>query len=466
MATTNTAASDNAFNQNGSNGTNGTSYSNGTSHTNGASYANGTKSKTLPIVIAGGGCVGLFLALLLAESNIPNKVIVIEPEQPDPNSTRAMAHQPPTYPIFSKVQGLLPELLETGSLASGLCFRTSVQNGSKVIAGKTFDNSGEGMKGKGQLLLAQGKFQQVLMKRLAALGEKADVRLGLSVTELRPSPTSVDVKTTPTPSSSRFGIEWIEAAYLIDASGAHSTIRKQLDIKLEGETLAAQLVATDLYFDFHAHGFHDANFIIDPQNYGLIARINHATESKPALWRVSYGVPLSATEEDIKKEVDVKLCGMLPNKGRNANGDIAYEVTQIAPYKAQQRLAQTLYHVSSHACLIGDAAHLTNPYAGLGLASGMADAASLAQVLVHILTGSALNGEKLLKAWSEARRQHFLAVIDKPSRMAYQRVKTDVSTEEKILELMTKDPLVAALKSGMPVQPPSLETSVEDLEGW
>jgi hypothetical protein len=35
-----------------------------------------TQSNPLPIVIAGGGCVGLFLALLLCQSDIPNKVIV------------------------------------------------------------------------------------------------------------------------------------------------------------------------------------------------------------------------------------------------------------------------------------------------------------------------------------------------------------------------------------------------------
>ncbi|USP76732.1 hypothetical protein yc1106_04006 [Curvularia clavata] len=463
--------------QNGSSHNNGTSLNNGTS-SNGISYTNSTSHKNatpytdrrttsnLPVVIAGGGCVGLFLALLLAQSNIPNEIIVVEPEHPDPNSTRAMAHQPPTYPILAKVEGLLPELIKAGNLSSGLCFRTSVKNGSKIIAEKTFDNSGEGMKGKGQLLLPQGKFQQVLMKKLAAFEDKVDIQLGVSVTGLRPSLTSIDVKTTPTPTSSRFGIEWIEAAFLIDATGAHSPIRKELGIKLEGETLAAQLVATDLYFDFHAHGFYDANFIIDPESYGLIGRINHATESKPPLWRVSYGVPIHETEEEIMKGVDEKLQAMLPNRGRDKSGAIAYKIARIAPYKAQQRLAQTLYHPSSHTCLIGDAAHLTNPYAGLGLASGMADAASLSKILIHILGNQALNEEKLLKAWSDARREKFQNVIDQPSRMAYQRVKTDVSTEEKITEFMSKDPLVAALKMGMPVQPPSLETNVEELEGW
>jgi len=439
-------------------------FSYGFSHANGT---NGTNAKPLPIVIAGGGCVGLFLALLLAQSEIPNKVVVIEPQQPDPMSTRAMAHQPPTYPILSKVEGLLPELVKTGSLSSGLCFRTSIQNGSKVIAGKTFDNSGEGMKGKGQLLLPQGKFQQILMKRLAALGdEKAEVRLGTSVSSFKSTPSSVTVQITPEASSMQLGDESLEALYLIDASGAHSTIRKDLGISLEGETLDAQLVATDLYYDFHAHGFHDANFIMDPQNYGLIGRINHATDGKPALWRVSYGVPIGVSEEEIMRTLDEKLRVMIPNEGRDGQGNKRYEVVRVAPYKAQQRLVPSLYHHDSRICLVGDAAHLTNPYAGLGLASGMADASSLSEVLIHVLTGKASDDERLLNAWSTARRESFLNVVDKPSRMAYKRVKADVSNDENIQEMMSKDPLVGALKKGMPVQPPSLETKGEELEGW
>ena len=134
MATTNVTTSNHAHDSSNTNGASTTNdpYSN----------TNVNTTTTLPIVIAGGGCVGLFLALLLAQSDIPNKIIIIEPQRPDPTSTRAMAHQPPTYPILSKVAGLLPELVKKGSLSSGLCFRTSVENGNKVIAGKTFDNSG------------------------------------------------------------------------------------------------------------------------------------------------------------------------------------------------------------------------------------------------------------------------------------------------------------------------------------
>lgn len=306
-------------------------------------------NEALPIIIAGGGCVGLFLALLLAQSPLPNRLIVIEPQHPDPASTRAMAHQPPTFPLFAQIPGLLPELIAAGSLSEGLCFRTSVKNGSRVIASKTFDNGGEGMKGKGQLLLPQGEFQRVLMARLAKV-DRAEVRLGWSLdgfTQVGDASKVAVQVTGPTGET-----EEIDAAFLIGADGAHSRVRKCMGVELAGETLDAQLVATDLRFPFKSHGFFDANFIVDESNYGLIGRINNA-----GLWRVSYGVPGSQTEDEIRENVDEKLRAMLPNNGQDEAGNDAFEVVRIAPYRAQQRCAETL--ARGRVLLVGDAAHCT-----------------------------------------------------------------------------------------------------------
>ncbi len=109
---------------------------------------------------------------------------------------------------------------------------------------------------------------------------------------------------------------------------------------------------------------------------------------------------------------------------------------------------------------------VTNPYAGLGLASGISDASSLATILARILTHRASDPAALLASWSIARRQKFLNVVDKPSRMAYARVKTKVDTEEEMRQFLERDKMVAALSGGMPVMPPSLETRGEELEGW
>ena len=109
---------------------------------------------------------------------------------------------------------------------------------------------------------------------------------------------------------------------------------------------------------------------------------------------------------------------------------------------------------------------MTNPYADLGLASGIADASSLAAVIIRILSSQATNPDALLMSWSQAVREKFLTVVDKPSRVAYARVKTRVDTDHEIEALLVRDPLVNALKKGMPMMPPSLETKVEGLEGW
>jgi 2-polyprenyl-6-methoxyphenol hydroxylase-like FAD-dependent oxidoreductase len=311
-------------------------------------------TRQLPIVIAGGGCVGLFLALLLAHTGIPSAIIVLEPRAPDPTATRAMAHQPPTYPLLSAVPGLLPELVAAGSLSSGLCFRSSVEHGSRVIAEKTFENrEGAEPKAKGQLLLPQGRFQEVLMGRLRGLGSRAEVRVGWEVVGFRDEADRVVVRVRDGCGTGEEEQE-IEAAYLVGADGAHSAVRKMLGVKFEGETLDAQLVATDIRFDFNKYGFYDANFVIDPVNYGLIGRID-----AHGLWRVSYGVPVGLSEEEVQAGVEEKLKAMLPNGGLDEDGKIGFDIMRVAPYKAQQRCAESFW--KGRVGLVGDAAHCKPP---------------------------------------------------------------------------------------------------------
>ena len=82
------------------------------------------------------------------------------------------------------------------------------------------------------------------------------------------------------------------------------------------------------------------------------------------------------------------------------------------------------------------------------------------------MNGKASDANLLLSSWSEARRRNFADVVDKPSRMAYARVRSKVDTQEDVDELLARDPMVKGLKSGMPVAPPSLRTVGADLRGW
>jgi 2-polyprenyl-6-methoxyphenol hydroxylase-like FAD-dependent oxidoreductase len=256
----------------------------------------------------------------------------------------------------------MPDLSRLGSFSSGLCFRTSVANGSKLIAGKVF-KEGE----KAQLLLPQYKFQELLISKVNAT-EKGSVMVGKKVVGFSESPNSISVKLAKAEAEdgedketyenldesneNGVGNETIEAFYLIGADGAHSTIRRLLSLPFEGTTLPTQLVATDIKFDFHAHDFYDANFIIDPSEYGLIGRIDN-----DGLWRVSYGVPADTSDEEIKNGVNEKLQKLLPDQGRGEGGKKAYEVKRIAPYRAQQRIVSSFWPKGGRVGVLGDAAH-------------------------------------------------------------------------------------------------------------
>jgi len=306
------------------------------------------------------------------------------------------------------------------------------------------------------------------MHRIRETG-KADVQLGSHVHNFTEREDGIDVRI-----QSANGEEWtIRAEYLIGADGARSTVRRAAGCSFDGVTLPNQLVATDIIYDFHAHGFWDANFIIDSEDYGLIGRI---TES--GLWRVSYGVSNALSEEEVRKGADEKIRAMLPDGGRSG-----FEVKRVASYKANQLCVDKFWRGRVGLC--GDAAHckcfpnystyqkppsnevqVTNPYAGLGLASGIVDASSLADVLIRVLMGKSPDPLLLLDSWSDARRQSFLTAVDQPSRMAYARVTHDTSTKQKLDELLMKEPTLSALKKGLPVIRPSIETEVENLNGW
>ena len=67
--------------------------------------------------------------------------------------------------------------------------------------------------------------------------------------------------------------------------------------------------------------------------------------------------------------------------------------------------------------LLGDAAHLTPPFIGQGLAGGLRDADNLAWKLACVLTGRA--GENLLDTYEAERRPHATALVKKAVRVGW-----------------------------------------------
>ena len=91
------------------------------------------------------------------------------------------------------------------------------------------------------------------------------------------------------------------------------------------------------------------------------------------------------------------------------------QIIRSATYTFRARLASRFR--AGRVFLLGDAAHLTPPFIGQGLAAGLRDADNLAWKLAYVLTGQA--GEDLLGSYEAERRPHARALVKKAVRVGW-----------------------------------------------
>ena len=163
--------------------------------------------------------------------------------------------------------------------------------------------------------------------------------------------------------------------------------------------------------------------------------------TKDGKWRVAYQEPKDMTYQEIVDNQPAHFERILP--GNPKPGD--YTVTNLSPYRLHQRCAEK-FRVG-RICLGGDAAHLCNPWGGLGLTGGFGDVMGLADCLAGIATGQA--DDSILDKYDQVRKSIFLNVVDPISTANFLRITTLASEEAiqkdpffKMCEAATRDPQV------------------------
>ena len=194
---------------------------------------------------------------------------------------------------------------------------------------------------------------------------------------------------------------------VLGCDGANSTIRELAGITME-----------DL-------GFTERWLVID-------IRVRHRPRTPGTAWSRSATPPGAATfmqvtgdryrwefqlrdGEDEAGLITPQALGRLlqPWTGR---GDLdGLEIIRSATYTFRARLASRFQ--AGRVFLLGDAAHLTPPFIGQGLAAGLRDADNLAWKIAHVLTGRA--GEDLLASYEAERRPHARAMVKKAVRVGW-----------------------------------------------
>ena len=182
------------------------------------------------------------------------------------------------------------------------------------------------------------------------------------------------------------------ALFLLGCDGGRSSVREQLGVPVEGESLPVKYALIDLVVDLDVENPRDYPYVAyfaDPVEWMILIRHPHC-------WRFLYPLAEGAAEPSEEELRDKSLSFI----GQVAQVRVINKVTYHVHHRVAQRWRQ------GRALLMGDAAHLITPMWALGLNTGVLDASNLAWRLAWTLRGWA--GADLLDGYE--REQCPLAV--------------------------------------------------------
>lgn len=369
-----------------------------------------------PVVIVGGSLVGLSAGLLLARHGI--RSVVIERHSSTAIHPRAAHATQRTMEIFRSV-GLESAIRERSA-------EQFVQNGGVVevetLAGgatrQFIADLNAGVRDVSpceRVFLAQNSLEPLIMKRAEQLG--ATVRFSTEVVSVDEDSTGV---TTLLRDRASGTTSEVRSRYLIAADGSHSSVRRQLGIRMHGRPPFSRSVT--IYFHADLRSFLTDRqwavvYVNNPRLRGFFrfekpfdsAFLAVNTEGHPA--QPITDVSTSLTSE---RALDFVACAL-------GSRDIPVTIDSIMHWDAAAEVAERLQ--TERVFIAGDAAHVMPPTGGFGGNTGVQDAHNLAWKLALVLKGEA---PPTLLATYEAERR---PVATLSVEQAYTRyvVRTDPS---------------------------------------
>jgi 3-(3-hydroxy-phenyl)propionate hydroxylase len=341
------------------------------------------KSDGDPVLIAGGGPVGLLCAWLLGRRGLRVRLFDNNAEpQADP---RAATTHPATLELLAE-DGLASDMARVGLVAP--IFQFWDRPSGELVA--QFDHAllKDDTPFPYVVQCEQFKTAKLILDRLRKL-PNVDVLYGHEVVDLSVSERAVlvDVRGPG-------GVKSHAGSYLIGADGGRSIVRKQCGIAFDGFTWPEQFIVLTTPYDFEAErGYCYRSYFADPGAWCNCFKVS--ADGPPGLWRTVYPVSPGQSENDIMSDagVQARIQSFFPSPR-------AYNIVHRNLYVTHQRVAETFR--KGRILLAGDAAHVNNPIGGMGLNGGLQDAANLADKLAQVMLEGA--PDELLDLYSRQRR--------------------------------------------------------------
>ncbi|KAF2117172.1 hypothetical protein BDV96DRAFT_598104 [Lophiotrema nucula] len=358
------------------------------------------------VVIVGAGPSGLLLGIMLSR-NAGIKVTICDQDVKINGNPRA-AHYAPSAMYDFKRAGIIDDVRKDGFSPKGVCWRLK---DTTFLAGmgREPEQSEYSMS-----VLPLDRLGPLLVRHFESISGNEILWKHKLLNVEQDEKGATGIFETPD------GEKQVTGDYLIGADGASSGVRTALFGKeYPGVTFKQQIVATNVYLPFDERfGYWDSNFIVHPTDWYMAAKI-----TTDGLWRVTYGDSEDLSREELIERQPKRYEEILP--GAPKPGD--YKLVGMSPYKLQQRCAPS-FRVGK-ILLVADAAHLCNPFGGMGLTGGFADVGSLYDCLIGIHEDEL--DEDILDKYSEVRIKIWREMIDPMSRANFHRLWDDEKIKDR-----------------------------------
>ena len=336
----------------------------------------GAKIAHHPVVIVGGGPVGLVAALDLAAKG--HRSVVIEKKGSLSDGSRAICWAKRTLEIMDRL-GVGQPLLDKGvTWKNGKVFFDAKQ----VFAFDLLPEAGHRM--PAFVNLQQYYFEHYCLEAAAKTG-LIDIRWREEMEDIAHTGDGVVVRIGTPEGSYRLGADWV-----IAADGARSKVRQLMHLPFEGRVFEDQFLICDIKMKLDRPA--ERWFWFDPPfNRGRSALLHKQAD---ACWRLDFQVGQEADrDEEIKPENAAKRVRSMLGE------EVDFTFDWISLYRFQSRRLQRFRH--GRVVFAGDAAHQMSPFGARGGNSGVQDADNLVWKLDLVLRG--LAPERLLDSYHEER---------------------------------------------------------------
>lgn len=325
------------------------------------------------VLIAGAGPTGLTLAIDLARRGISCRLI--EAAEAPFTGSRGKGIQPRTLEIFEDL-GIIEPILAAGGLYPKMLIHLGPLSMRAGSLGSSRPPT-ESIPYPNLWMVPQSCTEAILRERLHALGGR--VEFNRSIETVKQDEDGVDATFS--------NGETARADYLVGCDGGRSTVRKTLDLKLEGETIDEKPV---LVADVGIDGLDRSDWHIWPFAKG--GAIGLCPLPNTPFFQ------LTAKTDAIGADLEGVVC--------KATGQRIERVAWRSMYQPAVRMVNR-YRVG-RVLLAGDAAHMHPPAGGQGLNTGVQDAYNLGWKLTHVLRGGP---DSLLDSYESERIPIAAAVL-------------------------------------------------------